>query len=129
MYNTRKVDSHRFVAPRPTYLRYKPCPHALDTMWALIVPSNSPLGFRNKHLLARLDGYNLKLWFEWGHAKLLTALNVLADTRYRATGSNAGTKDVHEPVRISPDLWACRLSVDLRVGLVLKLLKHETIAI
>ena len=55
----------------------------------------------------------------------LRCLEHLADAGDRAAGADAGDEDVDLAVGVVPDLLGGGLAVDLRIGRVLELLRHE----
>ena len=58
----------------------------------------------------------------------LAALEHLAAAGDRAAGADAADQDVDLAVGVAPDLLGGRPAVDLRVGRVLELLRHERVA-
>src|SRR5436190_827398 len=55
----------------------------------------------------------------------LPLLDDLAHAGDRAAGADAGDEEINFAIRVIPDLLGCRAPVDLRVGGVLELLRHE----
>src|SRR5581483_7653698 len=55
----------------------------------------------------------------------LALLDNLGDAGDGAAGADAADQDVHLALRVVPDLLGGGLAVDLRVGRVLELLRHE----
>src|SRR5271165_5278832 len=65
----------------------------------------------------RLDRYDVEA--------RLALLDHLADARDGAAGSDRCNERVDVPVRVAPDLFGRRAAVDLRIGRVVELLRHE----
>ncbi len=83
--------------------------------WILCGPGSTARTARRT--ARRLDGDRLEA--------RLARLDHLADAGDGAAGADAGHQDVHLAVGVAPDLLGGGAAVDLRVGRVLELLRHE----
>ena len=62
-----------------------------------------------------------------GDGLALFFLDVTRDTGNGATGANASDKDIDGSIAVIPDLRACGFLVDLWVGGIIKLTRHEVL--
>ena len=92
---------------------------ALNFVWAWL-ESLTIHGLGDHRAVAWLNGNR-------GDGLALLLLDVTRDTGDGAPGANAGNKDIDRSIAVIPDLRTCGLLVDLWVGGIIKLPRHEVL--
>mmetsp|Transcript_30827 Transcript_30827/g.89532 ORF Transcript_30827/g.89532 Transcript_30827/m.89532 type:complete len:237 (+) Transcript_30827:216-926(+) len=124
------VNGHNFVQNGQVKNRGNETrPHALNLVRSLLADLFPTSSLSDEHLLLGLDSDCVQVRVQGRKTVLLGALDELSDARHGPSSSDSRNKHVDGAVRVPPDLWPCRLPVDLGVAWVLELLQHVPLAI